>query len=125
MLTNKTSSLERINMTGFHFSDASELYAGVPGLLARQKHALDLLKRLARGLWEGKEGVHRHSEVEDAEKDVSLPLDVLKSRGNEVRECKVEGPVAGRCDGDSLATQAQREELWWVDPRYLCMISQS
>ena len=67
-------------------------------------------------LRETEEDMNSHGGAENSEEDVRLPLDVFKGRRHEVREREVEDPVAGRSDGDSLATETQREQLWRVNP---------
>ena len=90
--------------------------ANVPGPRRVRKHVLDLLERLARRLREREEDVHQHGQVEDAEDDVRLPLDVDESGRDEVAEGEVEGPVRRRGERDGLAAHAQRVQFGRVDP---------
>ena len=57
-----------------------------------------------------------HGHVEDGEDEVGAPLDVGKGLGDEQAESGVEGPVEGRAESDTLATEAEREELGRVGP---------
>lgn len=75
------------------------------------------LKRLARGFREHEERVNQHSQAEDAEYEISLPLDIDKGGRHEVAESEVEGPVRRGSESDSLASDAERIELWGIDPR--------
>lgn len=77
---------------------------------------LNLLKGFLRSLWEHEVDVPEHGETEDGEYNVDSPFDVRKCRWHEVRKGEVEDPVGGGGEGDSLATNAERVELWRVDP---------
>lgn len=92
--------------------------AGVMGLPGRGSEELDaaglgviedlvdLLEGLIGGLGEDEEDVDEHGGAEDGEEDVSPPGDLLKRRGHEVGEGKVERPVRGGGEGDGLSTEA-------------------
>lgn len=60
--------------------------------------------------------MHEHCEVEDAEDDVSFPLDVFESGRDEVTEGEIEGPVRGGGECDGFAADAKRVEFGRVDP---------
>lgn len=59
------------------------------------EHGLGLFKGLSSRLGEEEEDVDECCDVEHAEDDVGLPLDVREGRGHEHAEDCVEGPVAG------------------------------
>lgn len=60
--------------------------------------------------------MEEHASAEDSEDHINLPTDVCKSRWHEVGECKVEDPVGGRAQCNGLTSNAQGEELRWVNP---------
>ena len=82
------------------------------------KHILDLLERLARRLGERNQDVQEHGDVEDAEEDVGVPLDVDESGGHEVAEGEIKSPVRRGGQGDGFAAHAERVEFGRVDPAY-------
>lgn len=79
---------------------------------------LDLLQKLLGRLGKQEVDVPKHSEAEDGEDDVDLPLDVLEPGWHEVRKGEVEDPVGRGSQRDSLSTDAEGVEFWWVDPGY-------
>ena len=60
--------------------------------------------------------MHQHGEVEDAEDEVRLPLDVDKGGRDEVAEGEVEGPVGRGSERDGLAAHTQGIKFRRVDP---------
>jgi len=56
------------------------------------KDLLNLLERLLAGFGEEEEDVEEHGYAEYTEYNVDFPADVGKCRGDEVGQCKVEGP---------------------------------
>lgn len=90
-----------------------------PDILGPQRvreHLLHLLQRLPRRLREREEHVHQHRQVEHAEDDVRLPLDVDERGRDEVAEGEVEGPVRRGGERDGFAADAQGVEFRRVDP---------
>lgn len=108
--------------------EAHNCGAGVPclpGRLANEldgtglgvvKDVRDLLEGLVGRLGEHEEHVPEHAEAEDSKQDVGLPGDVCKCGWHKVGKGKVERPVSRGRERNSLATNAQREQLWWVGP---------
>lgn len=76
----------------------------------------NFFKWLLAGLWEEEEHVDKHGNQEDTEDDVHFPSDVGECRRHEICQSEVEGPVTGSGERDSLSTDAQWVEFWWVDP---------
>lgn len=56
------------------------------------------------------------AETEYAKDDVGAPLDIPKRRRHEVGERKVEDPVRGGCETDTLGAVLQREDFRDEDP---------
>lgn len=102
---------------------AAEALLGLPGgntnvldaLLVVGEDVLDLLESLSSGLGEHEEDVEEHGGAEDGEDEVDLPLDIDERRRNEVGEGKVEDPVGGRGQSNTLATDTERKNLRGVD----------
>lgn len=80
------------------------------------EHFGDLLESLVRSFWENEKDVNGHRDAEDGENNVGLPFDADEGWWDEVTESEVEGPVAGGREGNGLATEVVRVQLWWVDP---------
>lgn len=59
----------------------------------------------------------RHDGTEHSEDHVGTPLDVREGRGDEVCQGKVECPVRGTGQTDTLGTVFQGEDLRGIDPR--------
>lgn len=90
-----------------------------PHILGSQrirKHILHLLQRLPRRLREREEDMHQHREVEHAEDDVRLPLDVDKRRRDEVAQGEVEGPIRRRGERNGFPAHAQWLQFGRVNP---------
>lgn len=83
------------------------------------KHRLGLFKSLSSCLGEEEEDVDKGCEVEHAEDDVCLPLDVREGGRHKDSEDGVEGPVSGCGECDTLSTETEREEFGWVDLWFL------
>lgn len=81
-----------------------------------RKNIFNLFECLACRFREHEEDVDEHGGAEDTENDICPPLDAHKRWGNEVAEGKVEGPVCGRGECNCFPTDAQRIELWRIDP---------
>jgi len=75
-----------------------------------------LLQGAALGLGEHEEDVDGHGDTEASEDEVGAVLDRLEKWGDSVGESKVEGPVGGSGEGDSLGTNAERVDLSGVGP---------
>lgn len=99
---------------------------GLPGRLADVldgtgasvvKHVRHFLEGLVGSL--GEEEVHmpEHGKTENGEYEVRLPGNTGECGGNEVGEGEVESPVTAGGQGNSLATDSQRVQLWGVGPR--------
>lgn len=63
--------------------------------------SLHILQRLAGRLLDQEEGVDRQGVVEDAEHEKGAPSDVIKRRGRDACEDKIEQPLRCRTDGIS------------------------
>lgn len=106
----------------FHSLSSRSLDLSLPSRCAKVldavgvlEHRLGLFQSLSSCLGEEEEDVDKGCEVEHAEDDVGLPLDIGEGGGNEDSEDGVEGPVSGCCEGDTLSTEAEGEEFRWVD----------
>lgn len=60
--------------------------------------------------------MHQHCEIEHAEDDICLPLDIDEGGGDEVAEGEIEGPVRGRGERDGFPADAEGVEFRRVDP---------
>lgn len=90
--------------------------ARLPRLRIRVEHQINFLERPLRRLGIQEEHVDCHDGTKHAEDDVGLPLDVGKGRGDKVRQCKVEDPVACRGQSHTLGAVLQREDFRCVNP---------
>ena len=127
-------SLLRIDFTMFLLDSSSIVNVGVPWLDFACEDLFDFFQSLASSLqnvstrsnlisviWqsylgETEEHMNRHSGQEHAEDYVSLPLDVDERRWDEVGQSEVEDPVCRGAECDGFASNAQRVELWGIDP---------
>lgn len=123
--TDRRRMLERATLLKLDFSsflglDALPVDSCLPSRCATEEHILNLFQGLSGCFWEEEESMYSHTEAEDTEDEVGLPLDVDKGWRCEVAKCKIEDPVGGGCDGDSFASDAEWEEFGWVDPAGEC-----
>jgi len=68
---------------------------GVPWLHIRVKNGIDLLKGATLCLRICEEHLEEHDGTKDPEDNIGFPLDIMESRRDKVRQCKVENPVCG------------------------------
>ena len=98
------------------FSEDITNLVSLPWLHISIEDQVDLLKRPALSLGVHEEHMNSHDAAEDSEDNISLPLDVVEGRGNEVRQGEVENPVGRGRDTNTLGSVLQRENLRCVDP---------
>lgn len=80
------------------------------------ENVVDLLKRFLAGLGEQEEDMDEHGSAEDAKDDVDFPADVSERGRHEISERKIERPVCGCGQRNSLSSDTEGIQFWWVDP---------
>ena len=133
VVTTQTQLLLQVDLTLFLPPAAVKVHVSVPWLDIATEDLVNFFKSPTSGLGEAEEDVDGHGSAETTKDEISLTLDVFllrvsfllangignasyKCRGDKVRQSKIEDPVRSSGDGNSLASNSEREQLRRIYP---------